>query len=94
MSKLNGLTTSNGGAEAASMAAAMPSAFRLAETATGPSGDLIGAQRLDFEAWNAFVRSNCGDQAEVIGPDAFTAWLRPMSVCGLAAAETDCPGEC
>jgi AraC-like DNA-binding protein len=87
MSKLNGMNKVSGTCAAASAGAAMPSRSGPAETTTDQSGDFLGIQRLDFEAWSVFVRSNCGDTPEVVEPNAFAAWIRPMSVCGLAAAE-------
>jgi len=51
------------------------------------SAGLAGAPRLDFEAWTAFLRASCGNQPDVVDPSAFTGWVRPMSVCGLGAAE-------
>lgn len=42
--------------------------------------------RLDFEAWGALLRSNCGGEVEVTKPHAFAGWMRPLNVCGLAAA--------
>src|SRR5262249_32987765 len=46
-----------------------------------------GTPRLNFEAWTAFLRTSCGNQPDVIDPRAFTGWVRPMTVCGLDAAE-------
>jgi AraC family transcriptional regulator, positive regulator of tynA and feaB len=71
MSKLNGTCT-----------AALPTA----EAMMLESADFVGTPQLDFEAWGAFLRSNCGDQPEVIEPSAFAGWMRRLSVCGLAAA--------
>src|SRR5262245_19570705 len=51
------------------------------------SAGLAGTPRLDFEAWTAFLRTSCGNQPDVIDPRAFTGWVRPMTVCGLDAAE-------
>ena len=51
------------------------------------SAGLPGTPRLDFEAWTAFLRTSCGNQPDVIDPRAFTGWVRPMTVCGLDAAE-------
>jgi AraC-like DNA-binding protein len=54
--------------------------------------DFVGTPRLDFEEWRAFLRTTCGNQLDVIDPSAFTGWVRPISVCGLAAAalKIDC----
>jgi hypothetical protein len=41
---------------------------------------------LDFDAWRAVLRSNCGGEVKVTAPNAFDGWMRPLSVCGLAAA--------
>jgi hypothetical protein len=41
---------------------------------------------LDFDAWRSLLRSNCGGELRVTAPNAFAGWLRPSSVCGLAAA--------
>src|SRR6266849_2547150 len=50
------------------------------------SGDSLDTPRLDFEAWRALFRSNCGGEVEVTEPNAFAGWMRPLSVSGLAAA--------
>jgi len=50
------------------------------------SGDVAGTAQSDFEAWSAFLRSSFGDRPEDIEPNAIAAWIRPLSVCGLAAA--------
>ena len=41
---------------------------------------------LDFEAWRALLRSNCGRDVEVTTPDAFAGWIRPFNACGLEAS--------
>jgi AraC family transcriptional regulator, positive regulator of tynA and feaB len=88
MSKVNGISKLSGTDAAASAGGAIPRRSRSAETTIGQSGgDLLGIQRLDFEAWTTFVRSNCGDTPEVIEPNAFSAWIRPLSVWGIAAVE-------
>src|SRR5262245_37395425 len=51
------------------------------------SADETGTKELDFEAWTAFLRTSCGNQPDVADPSAFAGWVRPMSVCGLDAAE-------
>jgi AraC family transcriptional regulator, positive regulator of tynA and feaB len=51
------------------------------------STGLAGTPQLDFEAWTAFLRTSCGNQPDVIDPRAFAGWVRPMTVCGLDAAE-------
>jgi AraC-like DNA-binding protein len=50
------------------------------------SDDFAGTPQLDFEGWKAFLRASCGNRPEVINRDAFAAWVRPLSVCGLDAA--------
>jgi len=50
------------------------------------SGDSLDTPRLDFEAWRALLRSNCGGEVEVTEPNAVAGWMRPLSVSGLAAA--------
>jgi AraC-like DNA-binding protein len=40
---------------------------------------------LDFEAWRALLRSNCGRDVEVTTPDAFAGWIRPFNASGLEA---------
>jgi AraC family transcriptional activator of tynA and feaB len=42
--------------------------------------------QLDFEAWRALLRSNCGGEVEVTAPNTFAGWMRPLSACGLPAA--------
>jgi AraC family transcriptional regulator, positive regulator of tynA and feaB len=80
MSNLNGacLCGSIGcGCQALSVPAAEPT-----------KGDnLAGAPRLDFEAWTAFLRTSCGNQPDVVDRNAFSGWVRPISVCGLDAAQ-------
>jgi AraC family transcriptional activator of tynA and feaB len=53
----------------------------------GDSAGLAGTPRLDFEAWTAFLRTSCGNQPDVVDRNAFIGWVRPISVCGLDAAE-------
>ena len=50
------------------------------------SDGLVGTSRLDFDEWSMFLRSSCGNHPDVIDPSAFAGWVRPLSVCGLAAA--------
>jgi AraC family transcriptional activator of tynA and feaB len=42
--------------------------------------------RLDFDAWSALLRSNCGGRVEVTAPKAFGGWMRHANISGLAAA--------
>jgi AraC family transcriptional activator of tynA and feaB len=48
------------------------------------SSDFTGTPELDYEAWRAWQRSYYGDPG--IGEaQAFAGWMRPLSVCGVAA---------
>ena len=40
---------------------------------------------LDFEAWRALLRSNCGRDIEVTAPNAFAGRMRPFNAYGLEA---------
>src|SRR4051794_18998448 len=51
------------------------------------SDRFVGRPQLDFEGWRTFLHSSCGDHPDVIDPSAFIGWVRPTSICGLAAAE-------
>jgi AraC family transcriptional regulator, positive regulator of tynA and feaB len=44
-----------------------------------------GTPLLDFEAWRALLRSNCGREVEVTAPNAFAGWMRPFNAYGLEA---------
>jgi AraC family transcriptional activator of tynA and feaB len=46
----------------------------------------VDTSQLDFEAWRAFLRSNCGNRPEVVDPNVFASWVRRFSVYGLPAA--------
>src|SRR5258708_902744 len=81
MSKLNGPSL-RGGIDFGCNAASLPTTQAMPPE----SVDFVGTPRLDFEGWRAFLRTTCGNQPDVIDPSAFTAWVRPISVCGLAAA--------
>src|SRR5258708_14052371 len=50
------------------------------------SGDSLDTPRLDFEAWRALLRSNCGSEVDVTERNAFAGWMRALSVSGLTAA--------
>ena len=50
------------------------------------SDGVQSAPILDFEAWRALLRSNCGGEVKVTAPNAFAGWMRPLSAGGLAAA--------
>jgi AraC family transcriptional activator of tynA and feaB len=41
---------------------------------------------LDFEAWRALLRSNCGGEVEVTAPNDFAGRMRSLTACGLEAA--------
>ena len=52
------------------------------------SGNIPGPQRLDFETFKELIRTIGGRfNPEGIQPAAFTGSVRPISVCGLTAAE-------
>jgi AraC family transcriptional regulator, positive regulator of tynA and feaB len=59
--------------------------FPAAKPIKAESADFVRTPRLNFEAWTAFLRTSCGNQPDVIDPSAFTGWVRPISVYGLAA---------
>ena len=46
---------------------------------------MLARASLDFEAWRALLRSNCGRDVEVTAPNAFAGWMRPFNACGLEA---------
>jgi AraC family transcriptional activator of tynA and feaB len=81
MSKLNGPSL-RGGSDFGCNAASLPTTQAMPPE----SVDFVGTPRLDFEEWRAFLRTTCGNQPDVIDPSAFTGWVRPIGVCGLAAA--------
>jgi AraC family transcriptional activator of tynA and feaB len=56
------------------------------ETTMLQSDGVQSAPMLDFEPWRALLRPNCGGEVKVTAPNAFAGWMRPLSVCGLAAA--------
>jgi AraC family transcriptional activator of tynA and feaB len=80
MSKLNGSCLSGGNGRGCN-AEPLPTAQAMMPE----SADFAGMPRLDFEAWSAFLRTSCGNQPDVVEPSAFTGWVRPLSICGLAA---------
>jgi AraC-like DNA-binding protein len=45
------------------------------------SDGVESAPVLDFEAWRALLRSNCGGR----GDNAFAGWMRPLSAGGLCS---------
>jgi AraC family transcriptional activator of tynA and feaB len=60
--------------------------YSKAETLMFQRDGIAGTPRLDFDAWRALLRSNCGGEVKVTEPNAFAGWMRPSSICGLAAA--------
>jgi AraC-like DNA-binding protein len=56
------------------------------EVLMSDSQDDLDTLRLDFEAWRDLLRSTCGSRPKVTEPDRFIGWMRPLSVCGIAAA--------
>jgi AraC family transcriptional activator of tynA and feaB len=71
---------------AAALAGANMSGPLAISAAAHHDADFVGAPRLDFEEWRAFLRASCGNQPELIDVSAFAGWVRPLNVCGLAAA--------
>jgi AraC family transcriptional regulator, positive regulator of tynA and feaB len=68
----------------------MPQSDEVCGTSLGDVGgasldDAGGTSLLDFEAWRALLRSNCGRDVEVTAPNAFAGWMRPFNTCGLEA---------
>jgi len=52
-----------------------------------PQSDDVGATPLlDFEAWRALLRSNCGGEVQVTAPNSFAGRMRPLDASGLEAA--------
>jgi AraC family transcriptional activator of tynA and feaB len=47
------------------------------------SDDINGAPAMDFDAWRALLRSNCGRDVEVTTPNSFGGWIRPINAWGL-----------
>jgi AraC family transcriptional activator of tynA and feaB len=56
------------------------------ETMVQQSSDFADAPQLKLDEWAALLRSTCGGDHEVIDPNAFTGWMRRVSVYGVAAA--------
>jgi AraC family transcriptional regulator, positive regulator of tynA and feaB len=55
------------------------------------SVDVPSLPQLDYEAWRDLLRRMCGRyNPEGVEPDAFTGWMRTLSVCGFTALETGC----
>jgi AraC family transcriptional activator of tynA and feaB len=54
----------------------------------GQGDDIRDTSRLDCEAWRDALRAMCGRyNPEGIEPEAFTGWVRPLSVCGFTALD-------
>jgi AraC-like DNA-binding protein len=54
----------------------------------GQSDDILDTPQLDYEAWRDLLRAMCGRyNPEGIEPNAFTGWVRPVSVCGFTALD-------
>ena len=60
--------------------------YSKADTLMPERDGFVDTSRLDFEAWRALLRSNCGAEVQVTAPSAFAGWMRPSHVCGLATA--------
>ena len=57
----------------------------------GQSDDILDTPQLDYEAWRDLLRAMCGRyNPEGIEPNAFTGWVRPVSVCGFTALDIGC----
>ena len=51
--------------------------------------DVSGAPR-DYEAWRDLLRSMSGRYySEGIEPNAFSGWVRPMTVCGFTTLDIE-----
>ncbi|HEY4445466.1 MAG TPA: helix-turn-helix domain-containing protein [Steroidobacteraceae bacterium] len=51
------------------------------------SSDFTGTSPLKLDEWAALLSSTCGGDHLVVDPDAFSGWMRRLSVYGLPAAE-------
>ena len=62
-----------------------------AETMMDQSDDVLDTSQLDYEAWRDLLRAMCGRyNPEGIEPNAFSGWVRPVSVCGFTALDIGC----
>jgi AraC family transcriptional regulator, positive regulator of tynA and feaB len=53
--------------------------------------DVLGSRQLDYEAWRDLLRSKAGRYySEATEPEAFTGWVRPVSVRGFTALDIGC----
>ena len=50
------------------------------------SCDFAGTPHLKLDEWAALLRSTCGGDHRVLEPNAFSGWMRRLSVYGVAAA--------
>ncbi|PZV40374.1 hypothetical protein B5V02_00935 [Mesorhizobium kowhaii] len=58
------------------------------------SDNFVGSPQLNFEAWRDTLRALCGGyNPEGTEPDAFTGWVRPLSVCGFTGLNLGCNAE-
>jgi AraC family transcriptional regulator, positive regulator of tynA and feaB len=57
-----------------------------AETLMLQRHGILGTPGLDFDAWRALLRLNCGGEVKVPAPNASAGWIRTSSACGRAAA--------
>ena len=80
------MSKANGACAAASNEGALSGSLPTAEAMLGGRADFAETPQLDFEGWRAFLRASCGNQPEVTDSSAFAGWVRPLSVCGFAAA--------
>jgi hypothetical protein len=68
-----------------------------AETTMDQSDDILDTPQLGYEAWRDRLRAMCGRyNPEGIEPNAFTGWVRPVSVCGFTALDifSPAPSQC
>jgi len=55
------------------------------------SDGVPGTPQLDYDAWREMLRSMCGRyNPEGVEPNAFTGWVRPVSVSGITALNIGC----
>jgi AraC family transcriptional activator of tynA and feaB len=60
----------------------------------GQSDDISHTPQLDHEAWRGLLRAMCGRyDPEGIDANAFTGWVRPVSVCGFSALDIGCNAQ-
>ena len=49
------------------------------------SCDFAGTPQLKLDEWATLLRSTCGGNCRVVEPNAFSGWMRQLSVYGVAA---------